>query len=164
MYSFTTRAGIIRARQQPRTTSTRAEPRATSVCATGVRATILESDLAGVEGVEAEEGAEGFGAAGADESGEAEDFAAVKGEGGVLRAAFAGEVFEAEDGFADLVRDFGINFFEFAADHVVDDLVEVGAGHFAGSDGFAIAEDGVAVGDAFTFFEEMADVDDADAA
>ncbi len=57
-------------------------------------------DLAGFDGVEAEEGAEEFGAACADEAGDAEDFAAAEVDGGVGGFGGAGEVVDFENDFA----------------------------------------------------------------
>ena len=82
---------------------------------------------------------------------------------GIFGATTTSEVFEFEDRFTDGVRNLGIDIFEFAADHVMNDFVELGAGHFAVRDCFAVPQNGVAVGDALTLLEEMGDVDDGDA-
>ncbi len=50
---------------------------------------------------------------------------------------------------------------EVAAGHEADEGAGVGAGGGAGFDGFAVAEDGDAVGDAAELFEAVGDVDDA---
>ena len=50
------------------------------------------------------------------------------------------------------------------ADHLLDDLVAVEVADGAAADRLAVAQDREAVGDGLDFFEEMADVNDRDAA
>lgn len=125
--------------------------------------TAVEEELAGVEAVGAEDGAHGFGAAGAHETGEPEDFAAVRVE--VDIADFIAEA-EAADGEGDGAAGAAggeVGAAEFAADHEAHDFVEVHGGDLAGGDEVAVAEHADAVGDEADFLEPMGDVEDGDA-
>lgn len=118
-------------------------------------------DRAGVGVIEAEESAAGFGAACADESGEADDFAGAYREGNFVKKGLAGEAIDTEQFFAGWERVALVQSSEFAADHVLDDAFIGDFVEAAGMDGFSIAEDGDAITDGAQFFEAVSDIDDS---
>jgi hypothetical protein len=75
-----------------------------------------------------------------------------------------GDIIEHQDRFAVTVRHSRIDVADLAADHQTDDPVQGCRIHCARPDAFAVAQDRVPVANALAFFEEMADVNDADAA
>src|SRR5262249_16917330 len=79
-------------------------------------------ERAGADGVEGVERTQEFGAAGADEARDAEDFAAAKREGDTARRTPAGDVLGREDWLTECVRHLGIEVVDLAAGHQRDDL------------------------------------------
>ena len=121
----------------------------------------VDGDGAVGGGSDAEDGLAELGAAGAHESGDANDFAGVEGEldaGEFYAEAFGRTLGDGRQGLA--LVDGG----DFASDHVVNDLVGGEIDEGAAVDGAAVAEDGDAVGDGVEFGEAVGDVDDAHAA
>ena len=116
-----------------------------------------------LEPVEAERGADHLGAAGAHQSGDAEDLTRAKPERGGAGLGTAGQLAKLEDRFTDGVGDPRINVLDIAADHEPDDLGELRLRHPPAANGGAVAQDRVAIADALAFLEKMADVDDAHA-
>jgi hypothetical protein len=108
--------------------------------------------------------AQRLGAAGPDQTRNAQDFATTQSEIDGLRFFRSAQAAHFENGFADAVREPGVNILDVAADHHADNLWERAGIHFAGADGLAIAQDGVAAGELEAFFQEVADVNNAHAA
>jgi len=124
----------------------------------------VEEDFAAIGGSDAEEGLCEFGASGADEAGDAEDFAAADGEGNIVEAGGgAGEIARFEDRLPDGDRALGEDSGNFAADHELDEFGAIDLSHGAGGDVAAVAKDGDAVADFEDFIEAVGDVDDAGA-
>ena len=125
---------------------------------------VVEQDFALEHAVDAEEGLGDFGAAGADEAGEAEDFTGGDVEGdGVAGLGGGAEVFDCEAGGAGLGCALDVEVAEVATDHEADHVFvgDLLAREFAGV--AAVAEGDDAVGDFTDFAEAVGDVDDADA-
>jgi hypothetical protein len=131
-----------------------------------VRASFLtvQGDVARVGRREAEEDTGELGAAGADESAEAENLAGADVEGNV---SYPGR------GTADVAQRKGdlagggfggrVDLGDLAADHEADEAGLVDAADRVGADALAVAQDGDAVGEGENFFEAVGNVDDADA-
>ena len=140
-------------------------PAATASCRladTGLLA--VYEDLAAVDLVGAEYGARHLGAAGAHQSGEAQDLALAQREADVADFRAAAEVLHFEHGLGPgVIRDRRPFVRQRAADHHGDDLFHRRrlGGH--GVDIFAVAHDRHAVGDALQLVHLVRDVDDADA-
>src|SRR5262249_25190614 len=115
---------------------------------------------------QSEERANQLAAAGADETGDAEDFATVEIEGGVAEAGWGGEVANLQNNVASCTGSLALCGArdDTAADHGGDHLVVAHGRELAGRPAAAVAQDGVARGDLAHFFEKVADVDDGDAA
>ena len=109
---------------------------------------------------DAEERLHELAAPGADQAVEAEDLAVAQGEADVLelgRVAVAGDL---QHLLADPVGALGEDRVDRAADHHGDELVLGDVGDAAFADEAAVAEDGVAVGDAEDLVELVADEED----
>jgi hypothetical protein len=124
-----------------------------------------DPNFPGCGGVEAENGGGDFAAAGADEAGEAEDFARAQSEADVGEFAGAGKFFDAKNLGAEFAIEMGgARVDDFASDHLLDDALGIRGGDGFGGDVFAVAQDGNGVAQAEDFFHAMGDVDDGDAA
>ena len=95
--------------------------------------TVAQVDAAGELGVGAEDGAHGLGAAGADEAGDAKQFALAEREAHRRTGALGAQVLDAEDllarGHAAVER---VLFAHLLADHHAHDVVHRHGGHAAG--------------------------------
>ena len=123
-----------------------------------------EEDFPGGGSVGGGDGAEGFGASGADESGDAEDFPFVDGEGNAFHGGAGAEVFHTECGAVLAGGDVWFALGEFGTGHFADELRDAGFGNLVGGDAAAIAEDGDAVGDAGDLVHAVGDVNHGDPA
>ncbi len=119
---------------------------------------------------DAEQALNRFGAAGADQPGDAEDLAALQGEGNVVDAAHVpvnrmpgGKVFNAQHRVADGVPLMRIERGQLSSHHHGNNVILAESGGWPGGDGLAVADDADGIGDRFHLVELVGDVDAGDA-
>ena len=122
----------------------------------------MQPDAAALAGHGAEQVLQHLGAAGAVQTGDAQDLALAQLEGGVLQAGvFARDVLHVQNHLAGGVGLFGEAVGQFAAHHQADDLVHRQLFGRAGGHPGAVAHDGDLVADAQNLLHLVRDVDDA---
>ena len=121
-------------------------------------------DRAGVHRVRAADEAHRLGAARADQTGKAEDFALAELERYVLHIEGIQMLGLEHDGRVGRACGFCFRLFvDRAADHEADDLGDFRRGGVERGDILAVAHDGDAVGDALELIHAVGDIDDANA-
>ena len=123
-----------------------------------------EEHFAGEERVDAEDRLGRLAAAGADESGEADDLAFADGEGDVVHAGGLKAARLEEDGAGRRVGSRRIVLRDLASDHVPDERGGVEAGGGRGEDDGAVAQHADVVREREDLLEAVGDVDDRNAA
>ena len=83
-------------------------------------------------------------------------------KGYVLNRTSGGQIFHLEDGFADGTIDLGEHVGDLAANHQLNELVDVEVLGAVGRDVFAVAVDGDVVRDAEDLVHLVRDVDNGD--
>ena len=100
------------------------------------------------------------GPAGADQAGDAEDFALVKAELDVFQDTLEGEVFDPQHFFAWGDLEFRVSLTKGQATHFVDDLRRIEIMDIAGVRHFAVAQDGELIADLAQFVHPVRDIED----
>ena len=117
----------------------------------------VAEDLAGSSGLDAEQGQSQLGTAGVQQTGDAQDFAALQFEGDVLVVAGQGQVLDFHDGLLGNLLSLKGLVLEAAAGHVVGELCIVQIGNVAGGDQFAGTDDGETLSNFKDFVQLVAD-------
>ena len=122
----------------------------------------IHQNLAAVQRIKAEQRAGQFGAAGPDESREAQDFAVTQFEAHVAHLRVP-QIPDGQRDGARFPRRTRVVRFEIATDHQADQLALIQFRGGLRADGAAIPQDRDAVGEPLDFLQAMRDVDDAHA-
>ena len=125
---------------------------------------VVEADFAR-RGHHAEDGVHHFGASGADEAEEAEDFARMDSEADVAEGAGMAQRADFQRGRGGVRRRgfrqaWRVHLFHPPSGHEADEFVHRGFFARQGGDVFAVAHHGDGVGEAHDFFHAVRDVDD----
>ena len=125
---------------------------------------VVEADFA-ARGHHAEDGVHHFGASGADEAEEAEDFARMDSEADVAEGAGMAQRADFQRGRGGVRRRgfrqaWRVHLFHPPSGHEADEFVHRGFFARQGGDVFAVAHHGDGVGEAHDFFHAVRDVDD----